>query len=522
MQDNETATSKLEKSETETTKSGPATEEKAPTKTPTAPRTKIFFALPAYGGLCYAHFTQSLLAATHLLDEKGIEWATEWCLSESLVQRARNYLVDRFLASDATHLMFIDVDLQWSGEDLLGMLEADVDVICGAYPVKGIEWQQVADAVRRGEHPEAYAARYAVNPAWDSANEVKVNPDGSKTLTWNTHNGTCIPVLDAATGFLLVKKEVFWKMATPEWLHYSDLPQTRGRPMLSFFDCAIRDGRYLSEDYLFSRRWQDIGGTVWLYVPAKLRHIGMYAYAGDLLKQVIPGGERRLPEFPSGFEVAPSMKGDMGARQDLLGIFGGSYDLPIENVKTVLDIGGNVGAFCCWAATRWPDSVIVSYEPHPEGARQIRRNVDALALQSRIHIAECAVRDFEGESEMLEGTTYDGRSSLACNSFFNRGFNTRGPKIKVRCMDALKLPPADVVKCDSEGCEVEIFRRYDLSETKAVVYEAHSDGDRIVLESLMKACGFVQHSEAREETGGWTVKWIRPGAESATAKEAAE
>lgn len=252
------------------------------------PRTKIFFALPAFGGLCYAYFVQSLIDGCKKLDSLGIEWHCEWLLHESLVQRARNILVDRFLASDATHLMFIDADIAWRPDDLVAMIDTDLPMVCGAYPVKGIQWDNVKAAILRGEEPEPVAARYAVNPAWHEASKAEKNADGTTTLTWTPHQGTCIPVLDAATGFLLVKRHVFFEMAKPEWLYFSDSPDTRGRPMVSFFDCAIRDGRYLSEDYLFSRRWQDIGGTVWLYVPAVLKHVGSYVYSADLLKQIIP------------------------------------------------------------------------------------------------------------------------------------------------------------------------------------------------------------------------------------------
>jgi hypothetical protein len=52
-----------------------------------------------------------------------------------------------------------------------------------------------------------------------------------------------------------------------------------------FFDTMKdEDGRYLSEDYAFSRRWQKIGGKIWADVGSNLIHYGSYKYSGKLWK----------------------------------------------------------------------------------------------------------------------------------------------------------------------------------------------------------------------------------------------
>ncbi len=128
----------------------------------------------------------------------------------------------------------------------------------------------------------AFAANYAINVL-----PGKADANGDVTLTADRG---AVPILDAPTGFLLIQRHVFIDviLAHPETQYLSDTNGRHGEPMFALFDCAIVDGRYLSEDYLFSRRWQNMGGTVWCYLPAVLGHVGTHTYRGDLSKTFRP------------------------------------------------------------------------------------------------------------------------------------------------------------------------------------------------------------------------------------------
>jgi len=41
------------------------------------------------------------------------------------------------------------------------------------------------------------------------------------------------------------------------------------------------DRRYLSEDYTFCRRWQEIGGDIWLDPSISLNHYGHFCFQGN-------------------------------------------------------------------------------------------------------------------------------------------------------------------------------------------------------------------------------------------------
>ena len=160
----------------------------------------IYVATPAYGCTLHAAFASSLLQLQGACIRRGIEISVDMIGNESLVQRSRNILTARFLKSPATHLLFIDADIAFSPEAVLDrLLAADKDVITGVYAKKSINWDAVKTRVKAGEE-QAIMAGLDYNINIKQAN-VKVE------------NGL-VEVLDSATGFMLIKREVIeqvWK-----------------------------------------------------------------------------------------------------------------------------------------------------------------------------------------------------------------------------------------------------------------------------------------------------------------------
>src|SRR3990167_9497853 len=98
---------------------------------------RVFFATPSYSGSYPDIYTQAMVETVCLLNEQGIGW--EWCrlLRNCHVDDARNLLVREFLASGCTDLMFLDADVGWNGREVLRLLRADRDFVCGVYPYRG-------------------------------------------------------------------------------------------------------------------------------------------------------------------------------------------------------------------------------------------------------------------------------------------------------------------------------------------------------------------------------------------------
>lgn len=208
-------------------------------------------------------------------------------LSDSLITRARNQLVAKFMANpDFTHLMFIDADIGFDSEDILKLLWHDKGVMTGAYPIKDINWSKITKLVQSGCEEEdllSKSLRYVVNPVQDKSGSVEVD------------NGA-LSIYDAGTGFMLIKREVFEKMFEeyPHLKYKDDTGSLKGEELnntYALFNSYVDDdGRLLSEDYGFCRYWQKMGGSIWVDPTIELTHIGRMRYTGkmiDYLDQIV-------------------------------------------------------------------------------------------------------------------------------------------------------------------------------------------------------------------------------------------
>jgi|10_taG_2_1085330.scaffolds.fasta_scaffold00078_41 hypothetical protein len=226
---------------------------------------RIMVCTPCFGGKIDQATVSGMMSSIVLSKELGIHVDFRFLSNESLITRARNNLVAQFLATDHTHLFFLDADIQFNPRSLLRLCVSDRMVTAGAYPIKG--------------YPPRYVIDFKDGAMIDEQKFVEVN--------------------HAGTGFLCIKRECLEKMklSYPELRYKSEL-ETKGYSdnaenalsaevielmkdnSYTFFDTSIHEESktYLSEDYTFCERWQKIGGKIWLDTASKLDHIGAATY----------------------------------------------------------------------------------------------------------------------------------------------------------------------------------------------------------------------------------------------------
>jgi hypothetical protein len=298
---------------------------------PELAKRKLFLALPCYGGACAGIFARSLMDLSALCVQWGVQLQVYMLYNESLVTRARCYAADEFMRSGASHFMFIDSDIGFNANDVLTLLaladpdeskpNGDKHVLCGPYPKKCISWEKIVQAVNKGvadKDPtilDRYVGDFVFNPK---------NGGGNILI-----NEPC-EVLESGTGFMLIQRKVFenFSKAYPEYSYKPDHVRTAAfdgsREIMLYFQAEIdretgenlfkeamekaraasskeeadvilkaaRDKydtinstiskRYLSEDYWFCQKVQNIGMKVWLCPWMKLQHFGSFTFGGSL------------------------------------------------------------------------------------------------------------------------------------------------------------------------------------------------------------------------------------------------
>jgi len=257
-------------------------------------QTKLFIGTPCYGGMITADYFKSCMQLTAVAATNKVELQFGTIGNESLITRARNTLVQLFMDDEQyTHLLFIDADISFDPNTVMRMIDLDEEIVTGVYPRKTIDWGKVK--IKVSENPNisedallATALQYNLNV---------VNPKNIEVRKG------FIEVLDGATGFMLIKRNVFKKMALayPNLRFKSD--QHLGDPHdktfgyhntsdwnYAFFDTVIEPEtkRYLSEDYAFCRLWQKIGGKVYADIASSLVHSGNYNFRGQVSTQFLP------------------------------------------------------------------------------------------------------------------------------------------------------------------------------------------------------------------------------------------
>jgi len=249
-------------------------------------KNRFFIATPCYGGQLNEPYFRSVIKMMTFFNGHQIPLAFGTIANESLVTRARNVLVAYFLASDYTHLMFIDADIEFQTEDILKLYAHKKDVVVGAYPKKGVAWDKIrSNLIDPANKDKVLSDRDVASFGSDYAINFKFVDKETKTI--GVENGL-IKLHDAGTGFMMISREAILKMikAYPEFKYNNDVNINNAdlkEHFYALFDTSIDpvDRRYLSEDYTFCRRWQEIGGDVWLDPSISLNHYGHFCFQGN-------------------------------------------------------------------------------------------------------------------------------------------------------------------------------------------------------------------------------------------------
>jgi hypothetical protein len=214
----------------------------------------LFIALPAYDFKVSLKLAISLAWFVQRAGQHGIQVHIGSICGCSVVSRARNLLVQDFLETNATDLLFIDSDINFDADDVFRLLA------WGSDPKKGV----VAGVPRVRAEEKVYITDLDV----DENHELTMNAMG------------LVRAKRVATAFMLVRRDVFETLVQehPEWKYYD---KKTNRMLSAIFDFKVTPEGYVGEDFLFCDRAREHGYEVWIDPTIKLGHMGVQEYKGS-------------------------------------------------------------------------------------------------------------------------------------------------------------------------------------------------------------------------------------------------
>lgn len=210
-----------------------------------------------FGGMCHDAYLLGVVDLHSVARDHGIGVSIVTIRNESLVQRGRNRIVAHFLASGASHLMFIDADIGFTARDVLRLVAHDRPIVGGTYRKK-----------------DPTKLDFAFVPM----------PTGVEVTEFGLVEVAALP-----GGFMCLRRDMVETLAAAHAdRKYRVAPGERSiEPwedhLYGLFECDIcpETGAYWSEDYLFCERWRRAGGQVFLDPHISLEHHGTTLFTGD-------------------------------------------------------------------------------------------------------------------------------------------------------------------------------------------------------------------------------------------------
>ena len=216
---------------------------------------RIFLGLPAFGQIINLQTTLSLLELQARLYAEGISPGCFTGFSHPDIADSRNILATIFLdATDCTHLLMVDADMQFEPDLVLDMLAFNYPVVGCLYPTK------------------TYPLKFVMNGRADPQ-EIRrgfLRVDG------------------VGAGVMLIRRDALEQLkphviSDPRIEKHGAsgiLKEYNVQRLLRYFDIYDDGEHRFSEDLAFCRRWTDIGGEIWAAMNHKVIHIGLHGYSG--------------------------------------------------------------------------------------------------------------------------------------------------------------------------------------------------------------------------------------------------
>lgn len=197
----------------------------------------VFFGTPSYDKTLSVDHHHSMVESALLLTRLGIEMQLHVLAGNCFLGLARNKIVEAFLASSATDLLFVDADIGFDPKVLPRLLNYSQEIVGGLAPKRDTQSESCY-------HQNAMTGRVV---------------DG------------LFETLELPTAFMRLKRSVFAKLKKP------------------YFRAESSEEEY-GEDIYFCRRWCETGERLWIDSDISFSHRGSKAWHGNFYEHAVSTG----------------------------------------------------------------------------------------------------------------------------------------------------------------------------------------------------------------------------------------
>jgi len=214
---------------------------------------EVLFGTPTYDKTLSVDYVHSIIPTVQELTRQGVNAQWFALAGNCFIDRARNAIVDHFLKSTCTDLIFIDADVGWDWQAVTRLLSYDVDIVGGLIPKR----------------------------ATDSETEFH-----STALTGRMAGGL-FETKELPTAFMRIRRNAFDVLNTA----YPDLKGSDSAcPHTPYFQSGIVNGGFLGEDIFFCRRWDALGQSMWIDSDISFSHRGSKVWRGNFYDHAVNSG----------------------------------------------------------------------------------------------------------------------------------------------------------------------------------------------------------------------------------------
>ena len=258
-----------------------------------ATQKKIMIATPMYGGqLTSDHYTSMMSLQRDVMASGKYGLTVDVIANESLITRARNTLVENFLATDADFLIFIDADIGFLPEQVFRCIESGFDVCGVSYPLKGYSIDKMGAAILEDIKTQSINVKTLLSRSLPSStNLLFSNQEGQTVVHLNIKDGF-LEVSKLGTGLMCISRRAIQKMIEeyPETYTNDVSGYSNAQKYHLLFETMIEpeSNRYLSEDYAFCYKWRKLGGQIWVLLDSEISHTGYHRFTANFFANLAP------------------------------------------------------------------------------------------------------------------------------------------------------------------------------------------------------------------------------------------